>query len=684
MAKDQIDDIPGMDNIEEKDLDQYGVWVNTEGSETDLSGDDSDLLDIEEDFSSDKMSDDLGDLNDLLLSIDEENDQDDTIYLEEDVMSLDLDEDSEDMVIENTDSGSSTFDMDENIEIPSLDGEEISISLDDDDLKIPDLDTDDSFESNFDALDAELDSLSLDESIVDGLPPPGSEDDSISFDSDALPEESLDDLDLNSLDDSDDFGDISFDEDNALQENDSIELDLPEPPLDDIEESSDLALEGSSDLSLEHSDPIQSFHDDNSEDSFTIEEIESQSMPGSAVEKSYVTDSGLRQSNESLPELELDEDLALDDDLSISLEQEETFDDISAVTNEFFDDSSEQIESSEEISMKIESQETEAMTAPQEPTRSEDSGASSVLLSIEKELHAIRNELTDLRTELKKIRSKEPAPEVIDTIEEEPVVVATPNLEEEDTGAKVKGFFEDDEDETIALTGDELDNILNSAEFTEEAGEPSVVEEDDFTAISDGSDEESETVSQPFEDLTNTDLPPIEEISLEEMNSDDSEITIDDEHGYDGEMTDDNDYFQGSQNEVETMANLDIEKELAGIEDLSDGESDMELYTNDELDSIEIEIPLEDNNSFDEVVEPASIHEMELEEEIKDSDTVEPNQTSAPPLTNDMPYNIKQEIKAVLQYMDQLLDALPQEKIADFAKSEHFETYKKLFEELGI
>ena len=34
--------------------------------------------------------------------------------------------------------------------------------------------------------------------------------------------------------------------------------------------------------------------------------------------------------------------------------------------------------------------------------------------------------------------------------------------------------------------------------------------------------------------------------------------------------------------------------------------------------------------------------------------------------------------------MDQLLDNLPEEKIEEFARSEHFELYKKLFTELGL
>ncbi len=46
--------------------------------------------------------------------------------------------------------------------------------------------------------------------------------------------------------------------------------------------------------------------------------------------------------------------------------------------------------------------------------------------------------------------------------------------------------------------------------------------------------------------------------------------------------------------------------------------------------------------------------------------------------------NLKQEIKSVLTYMDQLLENLPEDKITEFAQSEQFEAYKKLFKDLGL
>ena len=48
------------------------------------------------------------------------------------------------------------------------------------------------------------------------------------------------------------------------------------------------------------------------------------------------------------------------------------------------------------------------------------------------------------------------------------------------------------------------------------------------------------------------------------------------------------------------------------------------------------------------------------------------------------PDNLKDEIRTVLKYMDHLLEALPDEKIQEFASSDYFVMYKKLFEDLGL
>ncbi|MDR2393094.1 MAG: hypothetical protein LBD93_02905 [Treponema sp.] len=48
------------------------------------------------------------------------------------------------------------------------------------------------------------------------------------------------------------------------------------------------------------------------------------------------------------------------------------------------------------------------------------------------------------------------------------------------------------------------------------------------------------------------------------------------------------------------------------------------------------------------------------------------------------PFDLKQELKNVLIFMDQLLESLPEDKIGEFAESAYFDTYQKLCNELGI
>ena len=56
----------------------------------------------------------------------------------------------------------------------------------------------------------------------------------------------------------------------------------------------------------------------------------------------------------------------------------------------------------------------------------------------------------------------------------------------------------------------------------------------------------------------------------------------------------------------------------------------------------------------------------------------------APKAAEDPSDKLKSDIRSVLSYLDRLLESLPEEKIEEFAHSEHFDTYKKLFEELGL
>jgi hypothetical protein len=87
---------------------------------------------------------------------------------------------------------------------------------------------------------------------------------------------------------------------------------------------------------------------------------------------------------------------------------------------------------------------------------------------------------------------------------------------------------------------------------------------------------------------------------------------------------------------------------------------------------------LEEGISLDEIPEIVLPEEDEAVEQGTAVEGPEEPEVSA------LPGNFKTELKQVLSYMDQLLESLPEEKIEEFAKSEYFDTYKKLFKDLGL
>jgi hypothetical protein len=81
-----------------------------------------------------------------------------------------------------------------------------------------------------------------------------------------------------------------------------------------------------------------------------------------------------------------------------------------------------------------------------------------------------------------------------------------------------------------------------------------------------------------------------------------------------------------------------------------------------------------------EALEDMSGEVLEIQDGIPSLSPASPQSSSS----GEIPSHLKQELRTVLSYMDQLLEALPDEKIEEFAKSEYYDTYKKLFKELGL
>ena len=183
-------------------------------------------------------------------------------------------------------------------------------------------------------------------------------------------------------------------------------------------------------------------------------------------------------------------------------------------------------------------------------------------------------------------------------------------------------------------------------------------------------------------------LPEIEETSLEEID------LHHEEHG---------------------KAERDME-ELPEVEELSGAEEADILATEIEERTIrpaepiglhpdEIPTSLDDSFFVGEETLPAAESPLETEEELvldmAEEPAPPPSRKGAPipvelPMAEEMveggeegapspgDERLKAEIRSVLAYLDKLLDSLPEDKIEEFAKSEHFDTYKRLFEELGL
>ena len=387
-----------------------------------------------------------------------------------------------------------------------------------------------------------------------------------------------------------------------------------------------------------------------------------------------------------------------------------------------------------------------------------------ILQQLMGELTSLKNEIKDLKSELTDLKSQESE-----------INIESP-AEEENTG-----FFTDGgDDDTIALSGDELDNILNSAEFLEETAsteetedttstvteESIIIDQIDEPVISEVTEEEieepeviaepeeitepEEVIAEPEEVTEPEEVIAEPEPEIKTVSNGQFATTIDEDVFSDNsifeEPADDNVIIEDPVIEESITEEADIEKteeitaeneiseelpdeiEIPRIEDISsDSEilvsddssltidttgiddeitispidemfeddtsiesnltSDKLSYISEDKDNpVKTESPAEESigdldlpsPSLDDIDEEPVIEETLIEEPIESKVISEP----AP--NGEIPGDLKQEIKSVLSYMDQLLENLPEEKISEFAQSEHFVTYKKLFQELGL
>ena len=409
-----------------------------------------------------------------------------------------------------------------------------------------------------------------------------------------------------------------------------------------------------------------------------------------------------------------------------------------------------------------------------------------LLEKIVSDLSGLKDEINSLKNDLAELKEKN----TLDNISsgqndgEQPAENEIELPVQSEPAEEPGGFFNsDEEDDTIALSGDELSNIVSNADFTEETAEPdtqydesteeTVTEEqpeqelpEDFSAdfsndtpfggIEDTviPDEEpdsglsmdinEEILEEPnLDDIeTNADIP--EEIEIPKVDdiaeTQDEEPTLDDilvessstdfmdsvtdstnmqpdieitepvepelaeeEAAITKEEADDitSEYSADTAENTEPVLDEDAALELPE-ESSSDAENTAEESTDDIFNETAIEdaqhtqdammndimneAPSVDNALSEENVDYLSKDNTVLSDDeaaVAESEP-EPSAETEQTDTSDLPSDIKEDVKSVLLYMDQLLENLPEDKIMEFAKSEQFTTYKKLFNELGL
>ena len=409
-----------------------------------------------------------------------------------------------------------------------------------------------------------------------------------------------------------------------------------------------------------------------------------------------------------------------------------------------------------------------------------------LLEKIVSDLSGLKDEINSLKNDLAELKEKN----TLDNISsgqndgEQPAESEIELPVQSEPAEEPGGFFNsDEEDDTIALSGDELSNIVSNADFTEETAEPDTQYDESTEETVTGEHPEQELPEDfsadfsndtPFGGIEDTVIPDeepdtglsmdINEEILEEPNLDDIETNADIPEEIEIPKVDD---IAETQNEEPDLDDILVESSstdfMDSVTDSTNMQPDIEItepvepelaeeeaaITKEEADDITseysadttentepvldedaaLELPEEsssdaentDEESTDDIFNETAIEDAQhtqdammndimneapsvdnaLSEENVDylskDNTVlsddeaavaesepEPSAETEQTDTSDLPSDIKEDVKSVLLYMDQLLENLPEDKIMEFAKSEQFTTYKKLFNELGL
>ena len=263
------------------------------------------------------------------------------------------------------------------------------------------------------------------------------------------------------------------------------------------------------------------------------------------------------------------------------------------------------------------------------------------------------------------------------------------------TGGEEEGSFFDkeeseDEDESVTLSPDELGNI--TAEEEQERSFFDEEEEDEDIGLSEEELNEitaEEEVEKSFFDEEDDETVGLSEEELSEIQAEEEE-----EKSFFDSHEEDEGPIALSSNELENIVN-DVtffdESEGMNEEELSEiiGDEEMtadSLYDDEEAEPLEEEETITlsgdelgnilDSESTDEDEYEYNSNNFEIEEDVSQEDTETSGFTFS--TVN------KEDVKKLMSYIDELMGSMPEEFVQEFAKSEYFELYKKVMDELDI
>ena len=653
-AEEGSNNAPATDLLNEEDP---GLTILTTPEENlsadleDLSLDDEDLSPLEEEITldlEDHASDERLSPMEEELSVDLEDlspDEEEISPLEDD-LSLNLD----DFSLEEEDI---SLNLDELSLEEEISPHEVDLGLDMEDLALGDMEDLSPVEEASPAeneLSLNLDELSFEEEEIPAV-------EELSMDlEDLTPEE----------DQSMDLEDLSLDEDQSMDLED-LSLDEELPELEDVDIDS-LVLDLSNEESSE-SDSV-SVDDIIEDDNIETEEI--------AIED---FDLNIDEPVEDLSDVPFDEveDVSLDELLGDSDFIEETADEVEPEAPFDFD-------------LDLTEVEDDAFDEGEIVDFDDDNSDVEELEEIEDfgELHPLDEEPEQVIMDL---------PRVDQDVDELAVDLDNSDLPELE---ELEDFDLDQDEELPNITESEDEITLDISENLPETdlSELSVEDSGDFQLPG--------TEDIDLNSLEALAVPGSEEFSSGEIPSSPEDITEIIEEPIEIELDDLSTEIADSVSDIideDVIEELSEEEDVIDI-DLPDEEVPLEELTTEELEDLSLEeLSPEEDIPTEEILLEEEAEDLTILEEDEEStgasepvQAVEKNETALSETPDSdmirnlrsntsldkLPSDLREEIREILTYMDQLLESLPEDKIQEFARSEYFEVYKKIFEELGI